>query len=190
MSDYPAVGANVRKERQNRKLSLEALAEQSHVSKAMLSQIESGKVNPTIMTVWKIAQALKVDFNMLLKGESDKVRKFTVSRREDLTSLDTEAAGVRISVLTPLEQAEDLELYLVKLTPGATLKSSAHYAGTEEYLTVLSGELEVTAGRSHTQLHSGDVLIYEADIEHAIANRGKQEAALHMVVRFSARRSG
>lgn len=190
MSDYPAVGANVRKERQNRKLSLEALAEQSHVSKAMLSQIESGKVNPTIMTVWKIAQALKVDFNVLLKGEGDKVRKFTVSRREDLTSLDTEASGVRISVLTPLEQAEDLELYLVKLKPGAVLESSAHYEGTEEYLTVLSGELEVTAGRSHTLLHTGDVLIYEADIEHAIANRGKQEASLHMVVRFSARRGG
>lgn len=187
MSDYPAVGANVRKERQNRKLSLEALAEQSRVSKAMLSQIESGKVNPTIMTVWKIAQALKVDFNVLLKGEGDKVRKFAISRHGDLPRLDTENAGVRIRVLTPLAQAEDLELYLVTLKPEAALTSNAHYEGTEEYLTILEGEVTVTAGKNTTTLQTGDVLIYQSDIEHAIANQGTSTAKVHMVVRFAPR---
>ncbi|MBO5688293.1 MAG: helix-turn-helix transcriptional regulator [Lentisphaeria bacterium] len=187
MSDYPAVGANVRKERQNRKLSLEALAEQSRVSKAMLSQIESGKVNPTIMTVWKIAQALKVDFNVLLKGQGDRIRKFTISRYGDLPLLDTENDGVRIRVLTPLSQAEDLELYLVTLKPGAILASSAHYEGTEEYLTILDGEAAVSAGKNSTILHTGDVLIYQSDIEHAIANRTGKEARIHMVVRFAGR---
>ena len=187
MSDYPAVGANVRKERQNRKLSLEALAAQSRVSKAMLSQIESGKVNPTIMTVWKIAQALKVDFNVLLKGEGDKVRKFIISRHGDLPLLDTENDGVKISVLTPLSQAEDLELYLVTLKPGAALSSHAHYEGTEEYLTILSGEVAVDAGKKNTVLQTGDVLIYQCDIDHSITNRSKTEARIHMVVRFAGR---
>ena len=187
MSDYPAVGANVRKERQNRKLSLEALAARSRVSKAMLSQIESGKVNPTIMTVWKIAQALKVDFNVLLKGEGDKIRKFTISRHGDLPLLDTENDGVRIRVLTPLSQAEDLELYLITLKPGAALTSSAHYEGTEEYLTVLEGEITVNAGKNNTTLRDGDVLIYQSDIEHAIANHQKTAAKIHMVVRFPGR---
>ena len=66
--DLPAVGVNVHKERRRQQLSLDALAAGSGVSKAMLSQIESGKVNPTVATMWKIAHALGVDFELLLKG--------------------------------------------------------------------------------------------------------------------------
>lgn len=185
MNELPAVGINVHKERLARKLSLDELAKKSGVSKAMLSQIESGKVNPTIMTMWKIAQALQVDFNVLLKGEGEKIRKFQVSRRDDLTRLDTDAAGVHINVLSPLEQAEDLELYLLTLQPDAALKSSPHYAGTEEFLTVLEGELTVTAGRNSATLRPGDVLSYQCDIEHAIANPGPAPARAHLVVRFA-----
>ena len=185
LSTLPAVGANVRKERQSRKLSLDDLAAASGVSKAMLSQIESGKVNPTIMTMWKIARALAIDFNMLLKGEGEKIRKFQVSRREDLTRLDTDDAGVHISVLSPPEQAEDLELYCLTFQPGSALNSSGHYAGTEEFLTVLSGELHVSVGRNSTTLRAGDVVIYQCDIEHRIENRSAEPAGAHLVVRFA-----
>ena len=47
------IGRNVRKERHDRKMSLDELAAASGVSKATLSQIESGKVNPTVATLWK-----------------------------------------------------------------------------------------------------------------------------------------
>ena len=59
----PAIGVNVKRQRLDQKMSLDKLAEASGVSKAMLSQVESAKVNPTIATMWKIAHALKVDFN-------------------------------------------------------------------------------------------------------------------------------
>ena len=111
----PSIGKNVKKERQRQQLSLDALSAASGVSKAMLSQIESDKVNPTIATMWKIAHALKVDFNVLLKGEGDKVRKFNINRKEDITTLDTIEEGVYIKVLSPIAMSEDLELYT--LTP-------------------------------------------------------------------------
>ncbi len=181
----PAIGVNVRKERQVRKLSLDDLAKSSGVSKAMLSQIESGKVNPTVMTVWKIAQALEVDFNVLIKGEGEKIRKFHVSRREDLTKLDTGDAGVQIHVLSPPNQAEELELYWLDFKPGAALCSEAHYGGTEEFLTVLSGEFKVSAGRNSATLRAGDVLIYQCDVEHSIENTGGTPGEVHVVVWFT-----
>jgi len=181
----PAIGVNVRKERQSRKLSLDDLARSSSVSKAMLSQIESGKVNPTVMTLWKIAQALEVDFNVLIKGEGEKIRKFQVSRREDLTKLDTGDEGVQIHVLSPPSQAEELELYWLNFKPGAALCSDAHFAGTEEFLTVLSGEFKVAAGKNNATLHPGDVLIYQCDVEHAIENVGTKPGEVHLVVRFT-----
>src|SRR5689334_16779324 len=50
----PVVGANLRRLRVRRGLSLERLAQRSGVSRAMLSQIELGQSAPTINVLWKI----------------------------------------------------------------------------------------------------------------------------------------
>lgn len=179
----PLIGKNVKKERLNRKWSLDDLARASGVSKAMLSQIESDKVNPTVAIVWKIAQALRADLNLLIRGDGERIRKFEVNRREDITSLDTDAAGVHINVLSPIAMAEDIELYLLTFQPGAVFKSNSHIARTEEILTVLEGRVKVTAGGRSATLDEGDVVIYECDVRHCIENLG-DKARIFMVVRF------
>ena len=181
----PAIGVNVKRQRLEQKMSLDKLAIASGVSKAMLSQIESAKVNPTIATMWKIAHALKVDFNLLLKGKGDKVRKFEINRHEDLTTLDADEEGVHINVLSPITMAEDLELYILTFQPDSILTSSPHYPDTEEFLTVLEGEIEVTAGKNKTNLKKNDVLIYQCDINHSIKNLSKKQSKVYLVVRFA-----
>jgi len=181
----PAIGVNVKKQRLDQKMSLDNLAEASSVSKAMLSQIESAKVNPTIATMWKIAHALKVDFNLLLKGKGEKVRKFEINRHEDLTTLDADEEGVHINVLSPITMAEDLELYILTFQPDSVLTSSPHYPDTEEFLTVLDGKIEVTAGKNSTVLKKNDVLIYQCDINHSIKNLSSKESKIYLVVRFA-----
>jgi transcriptional regulator with XRE-family HTH domain len=183
----PAIGANVKRQRLEQNMSLDKLAAASGVSKAMLSQIESAKVNPTIATMWKIAHALKVDFNLLLKGKGDKVRKFEINRYEDLTTLDADEEGVHINVLSPITMAEDLELYILTFRPDSILSSSPHYPDTEEFLTVLEGKVEVTAGKNSTVLEKGDVLIYQCDIHHSIRNLSADESKVYLVVRFAKR---
>ena len=76
INGLPPVGNHLRRERKRQELSLENLSRMSGVSAAMLSQIESGKVNPTIGTMWKISQALKVNFEDLLTGERNAKRRF------------------------------------------------------------------------------------------------------------------
>ncbi|MDD3119580.1 MAG: XRE family transcriptional regulator [Victivallales bacterium] len=183
----PSIGANVRKERKKQHLSLDELSRKSGVSKAMLSQIEAEKANPTIATAWKIAHALGLDFNAMLKGQEENVRKFEINRKDDIKTLDSDQQGVTINVLSPISLAEDLELYILTFQPGAKLSSHAHYTGTEEYLTVLQGRVRVGAGKNSTSLGTGDVLIYQCDIDHLIENIGEEEARVHLVVRFGKR---
>ena len=53
MEDINAVLAeNLRRMRENRRLSLDAVARLTGVSKSMLGQIERGEVNPTVSTMW------------------------------------------------------------------------------------------------------------------------------------------
>jgi transcriptional regulator with XRE-family HTH domain len=56
----PAIGAIVKSIRKRRNLTLEQLAQRSHISKSMLSQIERELTNPTIATLWNLAHALDV----------------------------------------------------------------------------------------------------------------------------------
>ena len=177
------IGGNVRKKRHERHWSLDELADSSGVSKATLSQIESGRVNPTVATLWKIAQSLETELSQLIRNDGEISRTFTVTRSGDLPRL-TGTTGVEIKVLSPITMAGKLELYFLTLEPGAVLASEAHEPGSCELITVISGTVEVEAGRNSAKLESGDVLDYQCDTSHRISNPGKVAATLHMVVNF------
>ena len=160
------------------------LAAASGISKAMLSQIEADKVNPTIATLWKLAHALHVELESLVTGGSKRRRRFEVIRKEMIVSLSTDRAGTRFEVLSPASMAEDLELYRVTMEPGCLHSSQPHAKGTEEYVNVLDGKVRITAGESSAILGKGDFLIVQSDIEHAIENLSDARSELFMVVRF------
>ncbi len=180
----PDVGANIRRIRREQGLTLETLSEKSGVSKSMLSQIEGDKVNPTLATVWKIARGLDVDLDSLIAGGNRPVRRFSITHHGDLTILDRHDGGPILRVLTPLEMAEDLEMYDLRFPPGSALRSRAHAPRTTEHVTVISGSIRVTAGDRSADLETGDFILYSCDVDHDIANRGSDEARVHLVVRF------
>ena len=178
------IGTTIQEIRKDRKMTLGVLSEKSGVSKAMLSQIESDKVNPTIATVWKIATGLGVDINELTRVISVTKRNFTLTKKDDISILNCDQEGVHLRTLTPVTMIDDLEMYLITFEPESELKSLPHFHGTEEFLTLLEGELLVKAGESNTVMHKGDFLAYHSDIDHSITNTGASKAVLHMVVRY------
>ena len=180
----PQLGGNIQRIRKEQGLTLDVLSEKSGVSKAMLSQIESEKVNPTVATVWKIAQGLQVEINGLLAGSDEPQRRFSVVRRDDINTIETDEDGLHMKVLSPIAMVEDLEMYLLTFRRGGALRSSPHFPKTEEYLTVFTGAVRVTAGDNVTELHAGDFATYHCDIEHSIENIGDDSAQIHLVVRF------
>ena len=181
----PLVGRNVLAIRKKLNLTLNVLSERSGVSRAMLSQIESEKVNPTVATVWKIAQGLGVEIQEVLKDSGSSHRKFSVNRKHQIISLDTDADHVHIRVLSPISMVEELEMYWVTINPEGLLESEPHIHDTEEFLTVIEGEIEVTAGDNSTVLGKEDFIRYHADLRHAIRNLGNTDAVIHMVVKFN-----
>ncbi len=65
------LATNLKQIREDRKLSLDNLAQITGVSKSMLGQIERGESNPTITTAWKIANGLKISFTELIKSTQE-----------------------------------------------------------------------------------------------------------------------
>lgn len=61
------VGRNVRRIRQEKGLTQEAFAERSGFSQQYLSDLERGRRNPTVVTVYELAKALGVEYLRLLR---------------------------------------------------------------------------------------------------------------------------
>ncbi|MCG8452517.1 MAG: helix-turn-helix domain-containing protein [Spirochaetales bacterium] len=181
----PAVGTRIRAIRKEHGFTLEELSLKCGVSKSMLSQIETESVNPTIATVWKIASGLGIEFRALLEGKEEPAGAFHISRRKDATILDVAESKVHLVVLSPLEMVNDLEMYLLQMDQGAVLASEAHHQGTEEYLTVLEGQMEVELKDQTVELSSEDAAIYDADVPHVLRAVGDAPVRAHLTVRFS-----
>ena len=62
------VGGNVRRLRRAKGLSQEALALAGGVSQQHLSEIETGKQNPTLLTLHGLAEALEATVGELVQG--------------------------------------------------------------------------------------------------------------------------
>src|ERR1700716_2655760 len=67
--DMPTIGRRIRTLRQQRQLSLEALADRSGVSVSMLSTVERGRKVPSILVMSQIATALDTSIARLVDEE-------------------------------------------------------------------------------------------------------------------------
>ena len=174
------LGARVKLLRGGRGWSLEALASASGVSRSMLSQIEREKANPTLAVTLRIAQAFAMTLGDLLEvpGATSSV---TVIRAADHAYHYRSDRNCRIRTLSPLNLEKDVEFYEVQLQPGGALRSSAHFQGTREFLTVQKGQVRVESGGDDESLRPGDSASYRADVPHAIVNIGKAEALVFLV---------
>jgi transcriptional regulator with XRE-family HTH domain len=185
----PVLASNLRRLRVRRGLSLERLAKQSSVSRAMLSQIELAYSAPTINVMWRIANALNVPFSALLETESAATtRVLPAARAKLLTSHD----GAMVSrALFPFDAPRRTEFYQLELKPRALERAQAHPRGTTENLVVSRGEVAIHVGRGAqggtevTQLQEGDAILFVADVEHAYENRGDSSAILYLVMSYT-----
>jgi transcriptional regulator with XRE-family HTH domain len=173
------LAANLRKLREERRLSLDKVAETTGVSKSMLGQIERGESSPTIQTVWKIANGLRVSFSSLMDvPESETV----VVSLADIPPVRGDEGKFRVYSVFPYHEDTRFEILAVELDDGAYSSSEAHTPGTVEYLLVVAGEIRVAAGDEERTLRSGDSMKYRADRPHSYRNVGDGKAAFRMVM--------
>ncbi|WP_437314716.1 helix-turn-helix domain-containing protein [Sorangium sp. So ce385] len=176
------VGANLRRLRTKRGLSLERLAKASSVSRAMLSQIELGQSTPTINVLWKIARALGVPFSALISDQSiGGTALIPAARAKVLTSHD---GSFTSRALFPFDVPRTVEFYELRLAPLATEQADPHPPGTIENLVVTTGTLEMIVGAERHLLATGDAILFEADVPHQYRNPTRQEVIMYLVMTY------
>ncbi len=179
----PVVGANLRRLRSQRGLSLEKLSKASGVSRAMLGQIELGQSAPTINVLWKISSALGVPFSGLISARQE--GGLQVMRADAAKLLTSHDGAFSSRALFPFDSPRRVEFYQLTLRPGAVEKADAHNPGTVENLVVAQGAVEIEAGGKREVLGTGDAIVFEADVPHVYRSKASGETVMFLVMTYA-----
>ena len=179
------LGRRIKMLRVSRGLTLKDLEERGGISATHVSEIERGKASPTVGALSRIALALAVRPATLVEPRTlplvSVTRAETRERRRIfwdkayLSSVSGPTHGVSFGALL-------MRLPITTRPPTRGERVWHHHEG-EEWLTVLSGQVEVHIDSDVHALRTGDALHFRSEIPHAYVNSASEQALLFVVCR-------
>lgn len=165
MSDLGTrIATTLRRERERRDLSVSELARRAGVAKATVSQLENGRGNPSVETLWALATALDVPFAVFV---DEGVRSPTLIRAGEgsaaVASTSADYLAVLLSASPPHARRD---IYLLRAEPGSARVSDPHPGGTIEHCVLVTGRGRVGPVDAPYDLDPGDYLSYPGDAPH------------------------
>src|SRR5918996_4582294 len=152
------VAANVRALRAQAGMTLAELASAAGLGKSTLAQLESGKGNPSVETLWAIAAALKVPFARIVEEVRPSLR---VVRAADVPPMHSaETPGWAGRLLSASYGRGTFDLYALDLEQGAVRHADPHHPGVLEHLVVVMGRLRAGPQDGPVLLGSGDLVTF------------------------------
>jgi transcriptional regulator with XRE-family HTH domain len=170
------LGANVRRLREARGLSQQQIAKLAGLPRPTWASLESGAANPTLAVLGRAAAALQVSIEELIGPPRTAARLF---RAEELRTRKRQGATIR--ALLP-ESIPGLDIARMELVPGGQLGGIPHTPGTREYLTCVSGRIELVASGERWELDPGDALVFRGDQRHSYRNLDARRPAVAISV--------
>jgi transcriptional regulator with XRE-family HTH domain len=160
------IGQTVRAERLAQGWSLSELARTAGLSKTILARIERGEGNPSIETLWRVSQALRLPLGALLAPAS-RPRTRVVRARSGAPV--GSASGMAAWLLHADGREHRSEVFELELPKGADQRSEPHLPGTEELIFCVKGRLRVGPVGAEVELGPGDAAWFTADLAHHYA---------------------
>ena len=175
--DYPDIGEQLRARRHELGLSLRELADRLGVSPSLISQIERGRANPSVSTLYAMVAELDVSLDELLfserrRPETRPPAAGPIQRGNERHRIRL-ASGVLWERLTTVSEPGVEFLYVIYEVGGASSPADAfqRHAG-HEWGYVLTGTLQVTIGFRQYLLEPGDAVSLDSTTPHRLANAG------------------
>lgn len=191
----PPIGQRIRTVRQERGISLRALARQANVSASLVSQIETGRLRPSVSTLYAVTGALGVPVSDLLEspaeinGDDVAVGQYPVTTagltamialnpvaEHTAPAMPTAPSPGGVAVDTPLTTPGAREA--ITLDSGVVWEIMGQLAGERvDFLRILyppgssssTGELMSHPGTEYGFLHSGELVMQLGDLERTLA---------------------
>lgn len=163
-------GKRLRILREEQEWTLRELAERTGLSASLISQLERGVTSPSLQSVRRLAEALNVSiFQLLAEGP----QSYSYVRADRRRKLVIQHGEISYELLSP-DTKRRLEVWLGALEPGASSGDDPSVHFSEEFILVLSGQMEIEIGDQRQVLGPGDAIQYDGSQPHKIWNRGDE----------------
>ncbi|HIJ57595.1 MAG TPA: cupin domain-containing protein [Deltaproteobacteria bacterium] len=169
------IGRRIRTLRKEKGFTLAKMAELCQCSSSLLSQIETGAVNPSFSTLKSISDVLGISMASLFETsitlKDTPLSPIHANERKTLTT----GGGVSLQLLSN-GTAFPCEFILTRLPAGASTGDVLYKHDGKECGFILEGELVVETGGESYHMRRGDTITFDSSIPHRITNPGKKEA--------------
>ena len=167
-----AIGERIREARQQRDMTLQALAEATKLSVSMLSLVERGKASPSIGSLIVIASALDITMSDLMASHAVSDNDLVV-RASQQHSVETAEHVIR--KLLREDRTRGVSIAINEYEPNTGNADDAVSHAGFEYGFILEGALTVEVDQTSYLLKPGDLISYSSRRPHKIWNYGRRK---------------
>jgi transcriptional regulator with XRE-family HTH domain len=160
------IGANLRRLRTARRMSLVTLASRADVAKATLANLEQGRGNPTIETLWSLALGLGVAFSDLLEDRTDTSTVVVRAEQGVRVRGSTQGGKLDLRLLDRVERGGLVEVFAMFLPARTEHLGRPHGSGVVERVFLHEGTITVGPVSDPLTLGPGDYARYSGDGPH------------------------
>ncbi len=173
------IGSKLRQLRLRKKIALVDLGKHTGLSASMLSQLENGKLIPTLPTLARIAMVFDVGLEFFF-GEKRPKRVFAITRAGERLQFpelsDDPCPGYFFEVLTYGAIDKNMSAYLAEFPkdPGSGMREHSHDGS--EFIHVLNGTLAIHYQAEEHLLEVGDSVYFDSSEAHCYSGRSESPA--------------
>jgi transcriptional regulator with XRE-family HTH domain len=168
------IGKKLKELRKQKKIKLIDLATKSGVQIATLSRIENLKMTGTLESHMKIAEALDVDVTYLYSDIiTQEEQDYTLSE-ENKTDVYVHNAGSSYEILTTRLMSRKMMPIMLSINVKSKTNIEQGRPGTERFIYVLEGKLEIETDDGPFILDEGHTLHFDGSKKHCFVNKAKK----------------
>ncbi len=173
------LGEKIRKFRKEKGVALRKLAIIADVSSSLLSQIENNKVDPSLSTLRKIAQALDIPvFYLLMEERSNHSMLVKMNQRKRVIF---PKGGLRYEILHS-DYEKKMGVMIGTLSKGGFTSEVRLSHDGEECLVIIDGVLNVELPQQTFQMETGDSLYFDSSIPHKLYNDQEKDCQFYLII--------
>jgi len=182
------IGERIKRLRLKKSMGLVELGRHTGLSASFLSQLETGRVVPTLRNLARIAMVFSKDLSYFFESEPNAL--FRVHRRKDrvrLPQTGVETPAYFFESLGYMVPDRHMDPYFAEFQPiTAEMEPKAHMHPGSEFLYVLDGELSIHHGDQVCRLEVGDAVYFDASAPHSYHCAGTKPAGVIIVTMHQA----
>src|SRR5271163_4464305 len=177
------IGERIKRLRLKKSMGLVELGRHTGLSASFLSQLETGRVVPTLRNLARIAMVFSKDLSYFFEAEPSTL--FRVHKKKDrvrLPQTGAEDPTYYFESLGYMVPDRQLDPYYAEFVPlKKTVEVRPHVHPGYEFLYLLDGDLEIRHGDKVHGLEAGDGVYFDASTPHAYRCLGKVPAVAIIV---------